>query len=131
MIIKIKRKIIDILHQVYAIQNHLRLTTFLMEFHKTDHKMIMDPNVGTKVMKYLNNVLLGIEIQDDELEIKKECDEKFMSWMKIAYQNKNLDMLHKSTKKDIIAVLLDIILYEDSQMVNSAFTLLTSYFSQK
>ena len=38
-------------------------------------------------------------------------------------------MRYKSVKKDLIAVLLDIILYEDSKLVNSAFTLLTNYFS--
>lgn len=56
--------------------------------------------------------------------------------MKIAYSNKNLDMRTKSQqdktqKADLICILLDIILYQDVVMVNSAFTLLARYFSQK
>lgn len=37
-------------------QNDTRLTCFLIEFHKTDTEFIMDPNRGTKVMKYLDRV---------------------------------------------------------------------------
>ena len=91
--------------------------------------MIMDPNVGTKVMRYLNNVLQGNELTKEDYIIKEQCDNHFMNWMKIAYQNRSLDMRYKSTKKDLIAILLDIILYQDSKLVNSAFTLLTNYFS--
>jgi len=90
----------------------------------------MDPNRGTKVMKYLDRVNNN-EADEDDDEIKQIIDEKFISWMKISFQNKNLDLKAKSERKDLICILLDIILYEDSKMVNSAFTLLTSYFSQK
>ena len=51
--------------------------------------------------------------------------------MNTSYKNKNLDMKAKSKKKDLICILLDIILYDDARMVNSAFTLLTRYFIQK
>ena len=94
-------------------QNDSRLTSFLIEFHKSDTEMIMDPNIGTVVMRYLNNVLNG-ETTDEDQQVKEQCDERFINWMKIAYQNKNLDMRYKSQNKDIICVLLDIILYEDS-----------------
>ena len=50
--------------------------------------------------------------------------------MSSAFTNKNLDMKVKSSK-DIICILLDIILYQDSTMVNPAFTLLSQYFTQK
>ena len=40
-------------------------------------------------------------------------------------------MRTKSTEKDLICILLDIILYQDVVMVNSAFTLLARYFQQK
>ena len=129
-LIQIKKKIIDILHQVTAMQNDTRLTCFLIEFHKTDTEFIMDPNRGTKVMKYLDRVKNN-DVEEDDAEIKQMVDEKFISWMKIAFQNKNMDLKVKSERKDLICILLDIILYEDSKMVNSAFTLLTSYFSQK
>ena len=35
------------------------------------------------------------------------------------------------SEKDIVLILLDIILYSDTVMVNSGFTLLARYFSQK
>lgn len=47
--------------------------------------------------------------------------------MKIAYQNKDLDMKSRADK-DLICILLDIILYQDSILVNNAFTLLARYF---
>jgi len=50
--------------------------------------------------------------------------------MRKSFSNKTVDMKVKS-EKEIICVLLDIILYQDSFMVNSAFTLLARYFSQK
>jgi hypothetical protein len=50
--------------------------------------------------------------------------------MRKSFANKTVDMKVKSSK-DIICILLDIILYQDSAMVNSAFTLLARYFSQK
>ena len=50
--------------------------------------------------------------------------------MRKSYANKNVDMKVKS-EKEIICILLDIILYQDSVLVNSAFTLLARYFSQK
>ena len=51
--------------------------------------------------------------------------------MKVSFANKNIDMKYKSRHKDLICIMLDIILYQDSKMVNSAFTLLTKYFCQK
>jgi len=51
--------------------------------------------------------------------------------MKKSYMAKNLDMKVMSTKKDLICILLDIILYQDSKLVNNAFTLLSKYFKQK
>ena len=51
--------------------------------------------------------------------------------MRKAFYNKNLDMKVMSTKKDLVCVLLDIILYQDSKLVNNAFTLLSKYFQQK
>ena len=50
--------------------------------------------------------------------------------MKRAFKNTTIDMKVKSDK-DIICILLDIILYKDPVMVNSGFTLLAKYFSQK
>jgi len=55
----------------------------------------MDPNRGTKVMKYLDRVNNN-EADEDDDEIKQIIDEKFISWMKISFQNKNLDLKAKS-----------------------------------
>lgn len=50
-------------------------------------------------------------VGEEDEAMKEEVDTKVVRWMKTAYKNKNLDMQVKSTKKDIICVLLDIILY--------------------
>jgi hypothetical protein len=81
-------------------------------------------------LNFINNVLQGYSVDAEELEFKEKIDSKVINWMKLAYQNKNLDMRAKS-EKDLICILLDIILYQDGIMVTSAFTLLAKYFSQK
>ena len=43
MIIQIKRKIIQILHKIMDLQNDIRLTRLLIEFHKSDQLLIKDP----------------------------------------------------------------------------------------
>lgn len=132
IMVQIKRKIIDILHRVMDIQNDLRLTSFLIEFSKADQEMIMNPTASSQELQYLNNILNGVVEETKENEdMKRKCDEKLINWMMISYYNRQLDMRHKSVKKDLICILLDIILYQDTLMVNSAFTLLTRYFSQK
>ena len=50
-------------------QNDARLTSFLIEFHKTDTEFIMDPNKGTKIMRYLERVNNN-ETTEDDIEIK-------------------------------------------------------------
>ena len=82
-------------------------------------------------MCYLTNVInnqVNLELDD---EIKKQVDDKVITWMKKSYANTILDMKTQSTQQDIICILLDIILYQDSVLVNSAFTLLARYFQQK
>ena len=49
--------------------------------------------------------------------------------MKISYSNKDLDLRFKRSKIDLICILLDIILFADTTLVNKAFTLLTRYFT--
>lgn len=90
----------------------------------------MNPVDYQKTMQYLSNVLNGV-IEEEDDQIKQKCDDKVILWMKMSYLNKDLDMRHKSTKKDLICILIDIILYQDSKMVNSAFTILCKYFQQQ
>jgi hypothetical protein len=131
MIITIKQKIIEILHKVMDIQNDIRLTKFLIEFYKSDSELVKDPILSGPELNYLVNVEKDqVNFEEDE-EIKSSVDSKVIKWMNSSYKNKNLDMKAKSKDKDLICILLDIILYDDSQMVNSAFTLLTRYFIQK
>jgi hypothetical protein len=42
-IVRIKRKIIEILSIIMDIQNDIRLTSFLIEFSKTDNALASDP----------------------------------------------------------------------------------------
>jgi len=128
--IKIKNKIIDILHKVMDLQNDIRLTRFLIEFNKGDSEMMKTPATSGPELCYLESVLNGDPFDNNE-EAKVRCDDRVINWMKASFNNKNLDMRHKSTQRDLICVLLDIILYQDSTMVNRAFTLLVRYFTQK
>lgn len=128
-IFSIKKKIIDILYYIVDIQNDIRLSKFLLEFYNADSSLMMNPTNSAKEMIFLKNILAGAGIDDKDQEIKKEVDSKVIGWMKRAYGNKSVDMKVKS-EKDIICILLDIILYQDSVLVNSAFTLLAKYFSQ-
>jgi len=91
---------------------------------------MLNPTQSGKELTYLNQVLTGSQLDDEGLQIKERCDEKVIGWMRKSFSNKTVDMKVKSSK-DIICILLDIILYQDSVMVNSAFTLLARYFSQK
>lgn len=131
MIITIKQKIIDILHKVMDIQNDIRLTKFLIEFNKSDTELVKDPIISGPELNYLVNVEKETVDLMVDADIKISVDTKIISWMNTSYKNKNLDMKAKSKKKDLICILLDIILYDDAKMVNSAFTLLTKYFIQK
>ena len=76
----------------------------------------------------LNNILNFGQLDEDELEYKQKMDEKIIGWMRKSYRNNALDMKVQS-EKDIICILLDIILYQDAILVNSAFTLLARYYS--
>ena len=109
-------------------QNDIRLTKFLIEFNKTESEMRSDPAKSTKELMYLQEVLNGGEEYKDN---KDSADKKVLNWMLVSFLNKNLDMKFTSTKRNLICILLDIILYQDSRLVNSAFTLLTRYFEQK
>ena len=48
MIVQIKRKIIQILHKIMDLQNDIRLTRLLIEFHKSDQLLIKDPQVNAR-----------------------------------------------------------------------------------
>lgn len=91
---------------------------------------MMNPALSGPELCYLSNTLNGLVNEDDDA-IKRSIDEKVIGWMKKAYFCANLDMKSKSTEKDLICILMDIILYQDAAMVNSAFTLLARYFQQK
>lgn len=91
---------------------------------------MMNPASSGPELCYLSNTLNGLVNEEDD-DMKSAVDEKVIGWMKKAYSNANLDMKTKSTEKDLICILLDIILYQDAGMVNSAFTLLARYFQQK
>lgn len=74
--------------------------------------------------------MLDNNVAAEDAEIANQCNKKIIEWMRVAYLDKTLDMRMRSVK-DLICILLDIILYQDSVMVNTAFTLLARYFQQK
>jgi hypothetical protein len=62
-LILIKRKIIDILTVIMNMQDDIRLTSFLIQFNKSDDKMIKNPIESGKILKYLQDVNNGNEIE--------------------------------------------------------------------
>jgi hypothetical protein len=69
--------------------------------------------------------------KDDVLaETKAGIDAKIIRWMNTAFSDKKLD-LERISVADFVCVLLDLILYENPQLVNNAFKLLVRFFQQK
>jgi hypothetical protein len=127
IIFAIKRKIIQILMRIQKFQNDLRLSAFLKEFYKDENQLMCSPSTAQSELLFLEDILAGKAIESDaKKKMKEHCDDKVRTWLKIAFQNKELDFKHHN--ENIICILLDIILYKDSQIVNTGFTLLTNYF---
>ena len=104
---------------------------FLKAFYKDENDTMLSPSLAEPELRYLQGVLDGLPCENEsEKETKDKCDEKVLRWMKTAFQSKDLDMKHQC-EKTLVCILLDLILYKDSVMVNSAFTLLADYFQQK
>ena len=110
----------------------MRLTQFLTEFYKSDQNnplTEMDINFITKVTK--TKKLDDLFKKDAELsELKPIIDGRVVEWINTAFSDKKLD-LERISVADFVCVLLDMILYENSQLVNNAFKLLVRFFQQK
>lgn len=79
------------------IQNDIRLTKFLTEFQKCDALLSLNPGTAGQEICFLTNVLNNqVNLEEDEA-VKRQVDDKVISWMKRAYGNTNLDMKTKST----------------------------------
>ena len=88
---------------------------------------MMVPSIALPELQYLEHVLSSQPIEtDSQKKMKQHCDEKTITWLKIAFTNHDLDLKFQS--ESIVCILLDIILYKDPQIVNTGFTLLTNYF---
>jgi len=51
----------------------------------------MNPVSIQKELKYINKVNQNL-VDESDNEIKQQCDEKLIQWMKVSFQNKKLDM---------------------------------------
>ena len=124
-----KNKVISILQRVIDIQNDKRLTQFLAEFHKES----LD-NLGIAAQSFVKKLLKGKKADDiikldPSLAVEKQAiDQKIITWMNIAFEDKMLD-LERISIRDFVCILLDLILYENSHLVNNAFKLLVRFFS--
>ena len=96
--------------------------------------MVMNADEAGPELNYLESMIKKDCNECDLSESKIEecrirCNKRIITWMQKSYANITLDMRRKSELKDLICILLDIILYKDSELVNMGFTLLTNYFS--
>lgn len=60
-------------------------------------------------------------------EVKPVIDGRVIAWINTAFSDKKLD-LERISVSDFVCVLLDLILYENSQLVNNAFKILVRFF---
>jgi len=117
---------------VLDIQNDVRLTKFLTEFNKSDQ----DSPSGELEQNFIGKVLKTKKIEEifkkdvEMAELKPVIDGKVVSWVQTAFADKKLDLENISVA-DFVCVLLDLILYENPALVNSAFKLLVRFFEQK
>ena len=68
-----------------------------------------NPHEAGPELYFLQNVLTN-NTSESENDIRESCNDKVITWLRTAFYNKNLDMKSKS-KRDIICILLDMILY--------------------
>ena len=126
-----KNKIISILHKILDLQNDIRLTQFLSEYHRED-KGSCSPDEVRLIKKLMKGKSMDdILEKDPELEsVKDMYNNNVINWMNKAFEDKNLD-LERISARDFVCILLDLILYENSDLINNAFKLLVRFFQQK
>lgn len=83
------------------LQNDLRLTQFLTEFHKSDQMMIMNADEAGPELNYLESMIKKDCNECDLSESKIEecrirCNKRIITWMQKSYANITLDMRRKS-----------------------------------
>lgn len=94
LIMSTKNKIISILQRVLDIQNDMRLTQFLTEFHNYEEEAPLTP----EVLRFIGQVnksrnLEDLFKKDPELgDMKPILDARVVSWMNKAYGDKKLDL---------------------------------------
>ena len=67
-------------------------------------------------------------------DTRQEITDAVNSWVKSGYADKQLDLQHFATEnleQDLTCILLDLNLYENSDLVSKAFELLTRTYGQK
>jgi hypothetical protein len=129
LIMDTKNNIINILQRVLDIQNDVRLTQFLTSFYDFDSQNQMSELENTFIGKVLRTKKIEeIFKKDVEMaELKPEIDGRVVSWVNAAFADKKLD-LERISVADFVCVLLDLILYENPNLVNNAFKLLVRFF---
>lgn len=62
------------------------------------------------------------------MNIRNANDALVIKWMNTAFEDKMLD-LERISARDFVCILIDLILYENEDLVNNAFKLLVKFFS--
>jgi hypothetical protein len=70
------------------------------------------------------------QLSEMKQTIEETC-EQINKWVITAFAEKNLDLCRISQQNNFIAILLDLILYDNPDLVANAFKLLVRYFTQK
>jgi hypothetical protein len=92
VIFAIKTKIIDILHYVIDVQLDIRLSNFLQEFYTSDNQLMVDHTSSTKELVFLNDIMIGVKLDDEQKEFKGRVDNKVINWMRRSFRDQSIDM---------------------------------------
>jgi len=129
----IKNKIIDICVTIMNIQDNKRLSIFLIQFCNFDKRITPAQNKYLQLMMKINQAgspkkfERQLSMMSDT--IKETCAE-LNQWVITSFAEKNLDLV-KIAEQDFVAILLDLNLYENPELVANAFKILVRYFTQK
>ena len=145
---KCKEVICDILKVFFDLRTDLRLTAFMQEFRKefehlnqihiennANPPVVEENQTLSSLFKKSKNFLNKIGMLEEEESIKKRNYDVFqyienpLHWVQ-SISNKNSIEIVKSAPVDIMALLLDLTLYESPNLVNKAFELLYKFTSQ-
>jgi hypothetical protein len=127
----IKNKIIDICVHIMDILDNKRLSIFLICFAKFDRNLTA---AQTKYLQLMMKIQQAGSAKIFQKQLSQhgnaaeEIGKEINQWVITGFDEKQLDLV-KISKQDFIAILMDLNLYENADLVANAFKLLIRQFT--